>query len=457
MYAISALLLLPVVTLGYAVNDGEDYTPQLTNSTLKAELITSDLAAPTSIAFLGPNDILITEKNKGTVQRIVNGEILKEPLLDVNVANEAERGMLGIAVSKNSTNHKTYVFLYYTESSDVQDGTDDCERLNYCPIGEPVGNRLYRYELIDDRLVNPYLLLNLPASPGADHNGGGLLIGPDDNVYVMSGDGDSCAARSCQRGIEHSVLKSQSSNVEKGMFPTGRAGVLRVTQDGQIVNGKGILGDEHPLDMYYAYGIRNGFGMDFDPLTGRLWDVENGPGYGDEINLVEPGFNSGYIRAQGPWQLTDYNMLNSANAPFEQNEELYKEIVSNRISEDSRSFFNFNGKGKYSNPELTWYQTVAPTSLIFFHSTKLGHQYENDIFVGDIKYGNIYNFNIDKHRTALLLKDKLADKVVDSMGELDTILFGEGFGAISDLEIGPDGNLYIVSFGKGSVYKIVQR
>jgi glucose/arabinose dehydrogenase len=73
--------------------------------------------------------------------------------------------------------------------------------------------------------------------------------------------------------------------------PDGRGGILRVTQDGQIVNGEGILGDERPLDLYYAYGIRNSFGMAFDPLIGNLWDTKNGGSY-DETNLVEPGFNS---------------------------------------------------------------------------------------------------------------------------------------------------------------------
>ncbi len=55
--------------------------------------------------------------------------------------------------------------------------------------------------------------------------------------------------------------------------------------------------------MYYAYGIRNSFGIDFDPVTGRLWDTENGPAFGDEINLVEPGFNSGWVSAQGIWKV----------------------------------------------------------------------------------------------------------------------------------------------------------
>jgi aldose sugar dehydrogenase len=56
---------------------------------------------------------------------------------------------------------------------------------------------------------------------------------------------------------------------------------------------------EDPLNRYYAYGIRNSFGFDFDPITGNLWDTENGPGFGDEINFVEPGFNSGSKKVQG--------------------------------------------------------------------------------------------------------------------------------------------------------------
>ena len=69
------------------------------------------------------------------------------------------------------------------------------------------------------------------------------------------------------------------------------------------MRAEGILGEEHPLNMYYAYGIRNSFGLDFDPVTGNLQDTENGPHFGDEINLVEPGFNSGWKKVQGIWSL----------------------------------------------------------------------------------------------------------------------------------------------------------
>jgi aldose sugar dehydrogenase len=143
---------------------------------LIAELVSSGLELPTSMAFLGPDDILVLEKNKGTVQRILNGNHLPEPLLDVNVATQSERGMIGMAVAKKlNPSEPTYVFLYYTEA-ESKDGEDLSEKK------DPLGSRLYRYELVNDKLVNPKLLLDLPTSPGFSHNAGIVTIGPDNNV-----------------------------------------------------------------------------------------------------------------------------------------------------------------------------------------------------------------------------------------------------------------------------------
>jgi glucose/arabinose dehydrogenase len=372
------------------------------DSKLKVETVFQGISFPTTMAFLGPNDILVLEKEKGTVQRIVNGKMLPTPLLRVNVAYQFERGMLGIAVSKNTPGH-TYVFLYYTEA----------EKKNSTI---PIANRLYRYELINNKLVNQKLLLSLPATPGATHNGGVVKIGPDNNIYAVIGDND--------------VHHSQSENFKDGPPPDGTGGILRITQDGKPV--KGILGDNFPLNLYYAYGIRNSFGMDFDPLTGRLWDTENGPANNDEINLVEPGFNSGWSVTQG--------------------ENMYRD--------NPDGFLDFNGKGKYSPPEFTWYHTVAPTALAFLHSNKLGRQYENDIFIGDVNHGRIYHFKLDENRTGLVLKGPIADKVADTDNENENIIFAAGFGAITDLEVGPDGYLYVVALGRvsvdqGAIYKIV--
>ena len=119
------------------------------------------------------------------------------------------------------------------------------------------------------------------------HEGGVVKIGPDGNVYLVVGD---------LRSIPETgnIVKSKAVNYIDGIDPDGRAGILRFNIHGEPVNQKGILGDTYPLNLYYAYGIRNSFGFAFDPVTGKLWDTENGPNYGDEINLVEPGFNSGW-------------------------------------------------------------------------------------------------------------------------------------------------------------------
>ena len=94
--------------------------------------------------------------------------------------------------------------------------------------------------------------------------------------------------------------RTQAQNVVDGPPVDGTGGIIRITQDSQEV-AYNPLGSAYPQNFYYAYGIRNSFGMDFDPLTGNLWDTENGPNYGDEINLVEPGFNSGWAQVQGFW------------------------------------------------------------------------------------------------------------------------------------------------------------
>lgn len=383
-------------------------SPNVTNSNLRAEIVFKGLEFPTNMAILGPNDFLVLEKSKGTVNRIVNGVMLADPLLQVNVASEVERGMLGIAVS-NATNQANvgynnhtsirgpYVFLYYTEAVAAHDGTS-------------ISNRVYRYELADNHLVDPKLLLDLPAIPGPRHNGGSISIGPDNNLYVAVGDVDG-----------HTT---EAQNVHNGGKPDGTGGIFRITQDGKPVQS--IIGEQSPNNKYFAYGVRNSFGIGFDPLTGNLWDTENGPGSNDEINLVVPGFNSGWLPVQG-------------KAP---------------VDFDYQRLVDFGGKGVYRDPEFTWVDTVGPTDVLFFNSDKLGDEYVNDMLIADVHFGRIYDFNLNENRTGLVLNGSIADKVADTNAEVEQLIFGSEFGAITDLAIGPDGNLYVLSFGQGAIYKV---
>jgi aldose sugar dehydrogenase len=375
----------------------------LVDPSLKVELFFKDdiIGSATSMSFLGPDDILLLEKNTGKVHRILNGSLQQTPVLQVKVGTEVELGMLGIAISKNQQG-KTFVFLYYTEANNS---------------GIVIGNRLYRYELIDNKLVNPLLLLNLPATSPIvghenNHNGGKVVIGPDNNVYLVVGDVGG--------------RMGNIQNIMRGNSPDGTSGILRVTQEGKSVHN-GPFGSSVPNILYYAYGIRNSFGFDFDPVTGNLWDSENGGIDKDEINYVYPGFNSGWRKAMG-----------MALSSFDPNEDL----------------FYFDGKGKYSDPEFVWKETVAPTALKFLNSTKLGSEYENTIFVGDVKTGNLYNFKLDSTREQLQLSPPLGDKVADTLQEIQGIIFGKGFGVITDIQVGSDGYLYILGID-GTIYKIV--
>ena len=117
---------------------------------------------------------------------------------------------------------------------------------------------------------------------------------------------------------------------------------------------------------------------------------------------------------------------------------------------------NFGGKGKYSDPEFVWTRVVAPTAIEFLNSARLGTQYQNDMFVADFNYGRIYNFNLNSQRTALVLTGVLSDRIANTDAETQSVIFGEGFGGISDLKVGTgDGYLYILSLGAGALYRIL--
>jgi aldose sugar dehydrogenase len=373
-YAYAATSSGPIVSAKTTIQSSNG--PLIHDPNLKTEVVFRGDKFPSTMAFIGPNDILLLQKNSGTVERIVNGNKLSKPLLQLNVTAEEERGMLGIAIAKHN-NGPTYVFLYYTKAGSGS---------SHSPA-----NVLYRYELVNDQLIDPKLLLSFPAEPEPFHNGGKVIIGPDNNVYVTSGD--------------LFVHRTKAQNFKNGTDSDGSGGILRVSQDGKPVV-KGILGDKFPLNLYYAYGIRNSFGIDFDPVSGTLWDTENGPNFGDEINLVEPGFNSGWVKVQGIWKVA---RSVEGFAPLGQGQ-----IANN----PEASLENFGGKGKYRAPEFTWQETVGITAIKFLNSTKLGDKYKNHIFVGDFHNGILYHFQLNKQRNGLLIGGTLADKI-DSYRDCD--------------------------------------
>jgi aldose sugar dehydrogenase len=402
----------------------EGQHPIIKDPNLQAELLVEGLSWPTSMAFIDNNNILTLEKDQGTVQLISNGILQEEQVLEVDVNTKAERGLLGIAMM-----NKDAIFLYYTESSEDDDDNDE----------EIVKNKIYKYQWDDEErlLVNPTLILDLPATPGPDHVGGKMTMGPDNYLYVIIGD---------------VKREGKLQNIVNGPDPDDTGVILRVNPengspapDNPFINKNDSSSSS--LNKYYAYGIRNSFGIAFDPLTDTLWQTENGPHEYDEVNVVKPGFNSGWSKVMGP-------------------------ISKSSITENE--LVNFPNS-KYADPVFSWFPSLGITDIEFLNSSKLD-KYTYNIFIGDIgdlTTGNLYYFEVNEERTGIKFSNNsrnsssnnqivLSDLIADNEEELSETALGTAFGGITDIETGPDGFLYILTLdreidGEGKIYRITQK
>lgn len=398
----------------------------LDDSDLEVELVTEGLESPTSMAFIGNHgDMLILEKS-GEVILFTNENKSKITLLNLTVDDRNERGLLGVAVLNNNIEDSyttaspssipTFVFFYLTEAS-----KEDRSQV--------LGNRIYRFEWndTDKSLSNGTLILDLPVLPGQNHNGGKLIADSENrHIYAVIGDLNR---------------KGMLQNFKNGSLPDDTSAILRINPDGSPAQGNPFLnvsrtddGSYSNLSKYYAYGIRNSFGLAIDPETGTLWDTENGPDGFDEINIVRPGFNSGWATVMGP--------IESSNVTSE------NELV------------NFLGSSSYADPVFSWGRAVGVTDIEFYDSDKLGNDYTNNIFVGDANNGDLYFFEVDEDRSGLQFEQPSLDDdlVASNDRERAAVIFGSGFpSSITDVETGPDGYLYVLTFHPtmGTISRIV--
>jgi len=361
------------------------------------EKFVTGLEFPTTMVFVG-NDILVLEKNTGKVIRIQdNGVIYNEPALDVPVVFEGEAGLLGIASVSN------HIYLYFTESLS---GFDKYDHENSKIV-------VYQYDWNGKKLTNPILIKELPVFNGS-HLGGVIATGLNNEVYFVIG--DQWKYTTSSGDVITYDIGSAFQNVP--INPTYKTGnIFRVDTE----NNNNI--------KLFAMGIRNSFGLAVDPVTGYLWDTENSQLRFDEINLVKPGFNSGWISVMGPADRADADLSTLSSNPSE----------------------NF----VYSDPEFSWYEAVAPTAISFPDKDSF-RKYSDSLFVGDFNTGAIYNFQLNSDRTGFVFSNPdLSDLVLDDNDEIDEILFASGFQGVIDIKF-HDGAMYAVSdpYGDGIIYKI---
>jgi aldose sugar dehydrogenase len=485
-------------------------TPSMVDPSLGVRRVVGELEAPIGVAFLGANDLLVLEKNSGRVKRVTGGAVVAT-VLDLGVNNSSERGLLSIALHPDFPRDPG-VYLYWTCRSSAlpldpffpDEGTcldenmfsADSADLLQVPL---LGNRVDRFAWDGTRLQFERNLITLRAfqndgaptpagqgdeaqPPRGNHNGGVLRFGPDGKLYVFVGD---LGRRGQLQNLEDGPGGSRGDDDQFGGPEPDDAHltgvILRLEDDGRIPTDNPFyrigaeMGGEvgSNVQKIFAYGVRNGFGMAFDPETGELWEQENGDDSFSELNRVEPGFNSGWPRMMGPPQRIDeYRAIETTQTPNPPDpfamtyfglQQLRWSPVNIARSPSQASLFRLRGSN-YSEPEFAWKYEVAPGGIGFVDGPGLGPSFDGDLFVAGatplLEGGHLFRFELTNNRRDFTFSDRrLRDGVADNrhkweITESESLLAGRNFGVGTDVQTGPNGNVFVVSLTHGAIYEI---
>jgi len=513
--ACCAVVLIAAVVLTVRSSAQTGASPEMLAPTLDVRTVVAGLDQPIAIAFIGQNDLLVLEKDTGRVKRVVDG-VVTGTVLDLGVNRNSERGLLGIAVHPDFPRNRG-VYLYWTCRSsgppsdpffpderrclDTNMLAADSGAVLEVPL---LGNRVDRFVWDGSALAYERNLIMLRAfqNDGAptptgqgdeaqpargNHNGGVLRFGPDRKLYIYIGDNG-------RRGWLQNLKDGPGgSNADDDQFGgpepddahlTGV--ILRLNDDGSIPTDNPLytagatIGGEvgSNIQKIYAYGLRNGFGMAFDPESGSLWEQENGDDAFSELNLVAPGFNSGWIQIMGPPErIAQYKAIETTVTPnppdpfaatyFGLQQLRWSPTRIAATAEEAQSRLFMLPGAHYSAPEFSWKFEVAPGAIGFVRGRGLGPQYEGDLFVAAarpfLEGGHLFHFNLTGNRRSIATDDpRLDDRVADNrhkweITESESILFGRNFGVGTDIQTGPNGNLFVVSLSDGTIYEIFRR
>ncbi|MBI2818323.1 MAG: PQQ-dependent sugar dehydrogenase [Acidobacteria bacterium] len=494
---------------------GQATAPTVVDPKLAVRTVVSGLDASISMAFVGTNDLLVLEKNTGKVKRVTNG-VVQGTVLDLAVNNASERGLLGIALHPQFPANSG-VYLYWTCRStaalDADPYTPEEQECSNTPgLGADsanilevplLGNRVDRFVWNGSTLTFDSNLIKLrafqndgaptPAGQGdetqparGNHDGGVLRFGPDGKLYIVIGDLG-------RRGKLQNLVCGPTATCPGTTMQDDQFGgpdpdnahlsgvILRLNDDGTAPVDNPFYGTGAAtggqvganIQKIFAYGVRNSFGMAFDPKSGMLWDQQNGDDSFSELNLVEPGMNGGWVQIMGPVErLAQYKAIETSPAndpnlgtPYFGLQQLRwpPTNIANSPADALSRLFMLPG-AHYSDPEFSWKFEVSPAGIGFLNSRALGPQYEGDLFIGSARTfllgGQIFRMQLTGNRRKIAVDDpRLEDRVADNnfkfdITESESLLFGSNFGVATDIQTGPNGNLFIVSLTNGAIYEI---
>jgi aldose sugar dehydrogenase len=517
----ATLVLAALVTLSAAAAGvplgAQVPQPTMLHPRLDVRTVVDGLVTPSTLAFIGADDFLVLEKNTGQVKRVVDGHVTGV-VLDLAVNSASERGLLGIALHPDFPDDPG-VYLFWScrssappadpfvpdqkRCSDENMFGDDSEDLLEVPL---LGNRVDRFEWnekssmleFDHNLAMLRSFQNdgAPVPPGqgdqaqpprGNHDGGVIAFGPDGKLYVIVGDlGRRGHMQNLPCGPTATCPGPTAQDDQFGGPEPDDAHlsgvILRLNDDGTtpkdnpfFAAGAAIGGEVGAnIQRIFAYGVRNSFGMAFDPVSGNLWDQQNADDAFDELNLVRPGMNGGWIQIMGPvkriaqFKSIELTQPPSGGLPGAELQQVRwpPANIADTPGEARSRLFMLPG-ARYSDPEFSWKFAVPPAAIGFVHGSGLGRRFRGDLFVGAAtpltEGGYLFHFNLTGNRREIAVDDpRLRDRVADNLAkhditESESLLIGRDFGVTTDIETGPNGHLFLVSLSNGAVYEISRR
>jgi glucose/arabinose dehydrogenase len=219
------------------------------------------------------------------------------------------------------------------------------------------------------------------------------------------------------------------------------------------------------IQKIFSYGHRNSFGMTVDPVSGGIWLQENGDDTFSELSRVRSGLNGGWVQIAGPVdRIAQFKQIETTfGAQTLQQLRWPPTNIADSSSEAMARLFMLPG-AQYRDPEFSWKWEVAPGGMGFVIGRGLGPQFQNDLFMGAatplLERGYLFHFNLTGNRNKIAVDDpRLEDRVADNLAkheitESESLLIGRNFGVVTDIETGPNGNLFVVSLSNGAIYEI---
>ena len=333
------------------------------------------LSRPWALEFLPNGDILVTERI-GRLRVIRDGVLDPEPLAGMpEVITTMRKGLMDLELHPRFEENKFVYFTYHKQSPDHRlAGTPVLARGKYEGGGALVEVR--------DLFQSDAWYMGVQASR--------ILFGPDGKIYMVIG-----------VPLRHPVGKAESAQ-----DPADHAGkILRLNDDGSVPDDNPFVNSPGHRPEIYAFGIRNSMGLAFHPETGELWETENGPQGGDELNIIKSGANYG-------WPVVSYGRAYSGD-------------LTGTNSGPQQPQPSLEG---IEEPWFMWSPSIAPAGLMFYTGDRFP-KWTGDIFVGALRGAELQRLVLNDR--GLLVRQQ---SLLRSLGQ-----------RIREVKQGPDGLIYLLT------------